>query len=164
MAVFRRRLMSRSDVRRSQKDRLDAAFAARGRVMKGTVKWFSQEKGYGFIVGEDGAEYYCHVTSVRGASLPSNGAQVSFVAGSGKKGPAAQGVEILVQPVAARDDRIACPHCNKQIVPRIITDRGSLSHSVCPFCGGTIAQFRAWWPWVLGLALIFVFFLLVVRG
>jgi len=32
-------------------------------------------------------------------------------------------------------------HCNRKMVPRIITDRGSLSHSVCPFCGGTYENF-----------------------
>jgi cold shock protein len=32
----------------------------------GTVKWFSQEKGYGFITGEDGKDVFVHHTSIEG--------------------------------------------------------------------------------------------------
>lgn len=36
--------------------------------MKGKVKWFDSRKGYGFIVGEDGQEYYVH-SSMLGADV-----------------------------------------------------------------------------------------------
>ena len=32
--------------------------------MKGTVKWFSRKKGYGFITGEDGQDYFVHYSSI----------------------------------------------------------------------------------------------------
>ncbi|MGC9336535.1 MAG: cold shock domain-containing protein [Candidatus Cloacimonadia bacterium] len=34
--------------------------------MKGKVKWFSKSKGYGFISGEDGQEYFVHWRSLMG--------------------------------------------------------------------------------------------------
>lgn len=32
--------------------------------MKGTVKWFDETKGYGFVLGEDGKEYFVHWKSI----------------------------------------------------------------------------------------------------
>lgn len=32
--------------------------------MNGTVKWFDPRKGYGFILGEDGADYFVHYTAI----------------------------------------------------------------------------------------------------
>ncbi len=127
--------------------------------MHGTVKWFSNEKGFGFIVGSDGTERYFHVRSVKGASLPKSGATVAFSPAEGGRGPAAVDVEILSQAVRNSDDRVACQHCAKRIVPRIITDRGSLSRSVCPFCGGTIKDFRSRWPLLIILAVAITFLL-----
>ena len=114
--------------------------------MQGTVKWFSNEKGFGFIVGADGTERYFNVRSVKGAVLPRAGATVAFSPSDGRRGPAAVEVEILSQAVRDSDDRVVCPHCAKRIVPRIISSGGELSHSVCPFCGGTIKSFRSRWP------------------
>lgn len=39
------------------------------------------------------------------------------------------------------DDRVECRHCGRRMVPRIITERGSLVESVCPFCGGVYLTF-----------------------
>lgn len=33
-------------------------------MMKGTVKWFDPRKGYGFILGEDGTDYFVHYTAI----------------------------------------------------------------------------------------------------
>ncbi len=33
-------------------------------TMKGTVKWFSEKKGYGFITGADGKDYFFHHSSI----------------------------------------------------------------------------------------------------
>jgi uncharacterized paraquat-inducible protein A len=60
-----------------------------------------------------------------------------------------------------RDDRIACPRCGKSIVPRIVTNRGKLTRSVCPFCGATIKNFGSWWP-LLAIVLIVVAMLFLV--
>ncbi len=34
-------------------------------TMRGTVKWFNTQKGYGFITGDDGAEYFAHQTQIK---------------------------------------------------------------------------------------------------
>jgi CspA family cold shock protein len=34
--------------------------------MLGTVKWYNPEKGYGFLTGQDGLEYFCHKSEVEG--------------------------------------------------------------------------------------------------
>jgi len=113
--------------------------------VKGKVKWFSVEKGYGFITGEDGTDRYFSVQDVVGAELPGNGDSVTFEHRRGNKGPRAGRVTIVAKAAPSanqrQDDRVTCEHCNRKMVPRIIMDRGSLSHSICPFCGGLHKDF-----------------------
>jgi len=113
--------------------------------VQGKVKWFSVEKGYGFITGTDGTDRFFSVQDVVGAELPGNGDSVTFIHKNAQKGSRAASVNITTKAAPAThnrsDDRVTCPHCQKKMVPRIITDRGSLSHSVCPFCGGTYKNF-----------------------
>jgi len=114
--------------------------------VQGQVKWFSEEKGYGYIVADDGKEHYFNIRDIQGANLPRNGDVVSFESGQGKKGPKASSVSIVAKSQApsnsrGSDDRATCTHCGKKMVPRIITYRGEPSKSVCPFCGGTYKDF-----------------------
>lgn len=87
--------------------------------MQGTVKWFSSEKGYGFITSEDGEDHYFNVQSINGASLPSNGDSVQFESKSGNKGPRAINITITAkapsQNTRLTDDRINCPSCGKKL-------------------------------------------------
>lgn len=53
--------------------------------MNGTVKWFSKEKGYGFIYVSDAKEYFFHVSKLKGIKLPNNGDLVSFTLSKDKK-------------------------------------------------------------------------------
>ena len=60
--------------------------------MKGTVKFFNFDKGFGFIAGEDGKEYFVHQTGLgEGVTLNENDS-VEFEIEEGDKGPKAVNV------------------------------------------------------------------------
>jgi len=60
--------------------------------MKGTVKFFNGMKGFGFIAGEDGKEYFVHTSGLNeGVTLNENDA-VTFDVEEGDKGPKAANV------------------------------------------------------------------------
>jgi len=65
-------------------------------MANGTVKWFSGEKGYGFITpDENGKDLFVHHSSVVGGGRGSlaEGARVSYDAEAGPKGPQAANVQ-----------------------------------------------------------------------
>lgn len=58
----------------------------------GTVKWFNDDKGYGFITPDDGGEdLFVHHSEIKAAGYASlrEGQKVEFEIGQGKKGPCA---------------------------------------------------------------------------
>ena len=64
----------------------------------GTVKWFNDAKGYGFITPDDsGKDLFVHHNAIQGSGFKSlaEGAKVSFDAEQGAKGPAAANVQVL---------------------------------------------------------------------
>jgi CspA family cold shock protein len=66
--------------------------------MTGTVKWFNDKKGFGFITPEDGEkDCFVHFSAIQGEGFKSlkEGQQVEFEVVDGDKGPAAQNVVIL---------------------------------------------------------------------
>ena len=62
---------------------------------QGTVKWFSDQKGYGFIEQENGEDIFVHHSEIIGSGFKSlsEGDRVTFDIGEGKKGLAAQNVK-----------------------------------------------------------------------
>ncbi len=65
--------------------------------MTGTVKWFSSEKGFGFIAMEDGKDIFVHYTAINadGHRSLEQGQKVSFDTTDGKKGLQASNVSVL---------------------------------------------------------------------
>ena len=64
----------------------------------GTVKWFSNEKGYGFITPDDGGQdLFVHHTEIAGSGFKTlaEGAKVEFEVTQGQKGPQATGVQVI---------------------------------------------------------------------
>ncbi len=63
----------------------------------GTVKWFSAEKGYGFITGEDGTDVFVHFSAIQseGFKTLEEGQKVEFEVTSGDKGPQASNVRAV---------------------------------------------------------------------
>jgi cold shock protein len=63
-------------------------------VAKGKVKWFSTEKGYGFIEQEEGKDVFVHVTGLApGVQSLADGQDVEFEVSQGQKGPQASDVK-----------------------------------------------------------------------
>lgn len=56
--------------------------------MKGTVKWFNNKKGYGYIIGEDEKEYFVHYTNIvsEGFKTLKENQEVTFDTTSTEKG------------------------------------------------------------------------------
>lgn len=65
--------------------------------MKGTVKWFSAEKGYGFIEKEAGGDVFVHFSAIQsdGFKTLNEGQQVEFDVVSGARGDQAANVRVI---------------------------------------------------------------------
>ena len=60
----------------------------------GTVKWFNESKGYGFIESEDGKDLFVHFSEIQGEGFKTltEGQSVEYEEGVGQKGPCANKV------------------------------------------------------------------------
>jgi len=63
----------------------------------GTVKWFNDDKGFGFIEREGGEDVFVHFSSIRGTGFKSlqDGQKVEFTVGQGQRGLQALDVSAL---------------------------------------------------------------------
>ena len=66
-------------------------------MAQGTVKWFNDQKGYGFITLEDGPDVFAHFSAIQGDGFKTleEGQQVEFEVTDGPKGPQAESIRPL---------------------------------------------------------------------
>ncbi|ROS01123.1 putative cold-shock DNA-binding protein [Sinobacterium caligoides] len=63
----------------------------------GTVKWFNETKGFGFIEQENGPDVFAHFRSINGTGFKTlvEGQKVKFDVTQGQKGPQAENIEVI---------------------------------------------------------------------
>jgi cold shock protein len=73
-------------------------------LAQGTVKWFNEQKGYGFITQDTGADVFVHYSAIEGVGFRAlnEGDRVEFEVVPGAKGPQAKAVRKLAAPAARR--------------------------------------------------------------
>ena len=66
-------------------------------TVNGTVKWFNEAKGFGFIEQQGGADVFAHFSAITGDGFKTlnEGQRVSFAITQGPKGPQAQNVNLI---------------------------------------------------------------------
>jgi CspA family cold shock protein len=64
-------------------------------MARGTVKWFNEQKGFGFIMQDEGPDVFVHYSAIQESGFKSlnEGDQVEFEVTQGPKGPQAQAVK-----------------------------------------------------------------------
>ncbi|WP_411745239.1 cold-shock protein [Reinekea sp.] len=63
----------------------------------GTVKWFNETKGFGFIEQESGPDVFAHFSAISGSGFKTlaEGQKVKFTITQGQKGPQAENIEAI---------------------------------------------------------------------
>jgi CspA family cold shock protein len=63
----------------------------------GTVKWFNESKGFGFIEQDNGPDVFAHFSAINGSGFKTllEGQKVSFEVSQGQKGPQASNIELV---------------------------------------------------------------------
>ncbi|GGA74252.1 cold-shock protein [Neiella sp. HB171785] len=66
-------------------------------IKTGTVKWFNESKGFGFIEQEGGPDVFAHFSAIKGTGFKTlaEGQKVQFTVTQGQKGPQAENIEAL---------------------------------------------------------------------
>lgn len=115
--------------------------------MKGTIKFYNSNDGYGFIFSADtNKDYHFKVTEWKNETLPNAGQKVEFSEFESKKGFSAKDIKLLEDCLKGEpnknDDRITCPNCAKKIIPRMQFNNGEPYATLCPFCATEVKKFE----------------------
>ncbi len=63
--------------------------------MHGTIKWFKEDKHYGFVTGDDGKDYFLHHSALPEGAVPQQGQEVEFEPTETERGIQAHNAKLL---------------------------------------------------------------------
>lgn len=89
--------------------------------MKGSVDFWNEEKGFGSIVGEDGKQYFVHISSVSDPARVERGAPVDFAPIDGDRGPTAGDVKVELRADDELVDLYSSPRPPRILVEAVQT-------------------------------------------
>ncbi len=88
--------------------------------IEGKIKFFNQEKGFGFIYTNKSEDHFFNVKDVDGFDLPNQGDIVEFETNSGKKGLFA--TQIIITSSKKDEGKTTCPSCKEKVIPKTINN------------------------------------------
>ena len=102
-------------------------------MTNGTVKWFNDRKGYGFIEQEDGPDVFVHHSGISGDGFKSlrEGDKVTFDIEEGQKGPAAVNVTVVQLIVLSRKKGIPWIYDGMPLLILIQRKNSRLANALC---------------------------------
>ena len=116
--------------------------------MKGMIKFYNKDKGFGFVVGENNQEYYFNHKAIAYGELPAAGCHCEFEIDTThcpknkQQNQSIKSIKIIkTTNNGNKGNKIVCQHCGSQCIPRLYFSQGTATHSVCPFCGKNIKVF-----------------------
>lgn len=94
-------------------------------MQSGSVRWFNNAKGWGFIATENGQDVFIHYSQIEGEGFRTlkSGDRVSFRAVDGAKGPYATAIRILETELAPIEESSA-----ESLANHLLLDRSAASH------------------------------------
>lgn len=146
--------------------------------MKGTIKSFRSDKGYGFVRAEGGEEYFFHISEFSSDhSLLNLGEAVTFSLDKDNDGrfravqmtterAGAPEVAKVHSATGGTNGLLYCESCEKSVLPRIGFYKGSPYKGYCPYCASTLKHYftakLGYWVW--GIVLLFGVMLLIATS
>jgi cold shock CspA family protein len=109
------------------------------------VKWFSQEKGYGYITNKHNNDLYFGVKDIIGPDLTENGDLVSYEEIDGRAGVKSATNVVIIEKKNPEFKKLKCDSCKIKVAPRIWHYGGSdytnmKTQHLCPNCGYSLFQ------------------------
>lgn len=101
----------------------------------GKVRFYDEEKGFGFIQGDDGQQVYLHASVIPDGAEITAGTRLEYGIADGRRGPAALSVRVLETPRLARRNRKSADEMSviiEDLVKLLDSAGGRLKHGQYP--------------------------------